>query len=162
MILQNHGFVLHSLDPGGSVIRELQRSGYELELEVLNARENWAEILTSTSNPAVLQLQGLQNCTLVAQLSKLIATELHENWRVLKHHIPIEEHSNDNEQHVVDPQTDFGRHIVRRARATVGSHSDRQDSDCKGREHADCAKRKGKKEETDKWFLSYVSVIFMD
>ena len=145
-----------SLDPGGNVTRELRRRGYELELEVLNAREHWTEILASTSSPAVLQSQGLQNCTIVAHLSRLVATELLENWRVLKHHISIEDHSSEISQHAVDPHTDFGRHIVRRA--AVGSRSDGHNSDCHGREHADCNKRKREKEEADEWFLNYVSV----
>ena len=153
-------FVSHihvfSLHPDKRVMEELHRRGYELELEILNAREDWADILTTTSDPAVLQSLGLANCTLVAHLPQLIASELQENWRVLKHHISIKGHNEfvslNNEQ-VIDPQRTFLKHLVRRALNPQSSKAD-----CHGREHADCVKNKKKEEDANEdWFQSYVS-----
>lgn len=153
-------FVSHihvfSLHPDEHVMEELHRRGYELELEILNAREDWADILTTTSDPAVLQSLGLANCTLVAHLPQLIASELQENWRVLKHHISIKGHNEfvslNNEQ-VIDPQRTFLKHLVRRALNPQSSKAD-----CHGREHADCVKNKKKEEDANEdWFQSYVS-----
>ena len=147
-----HVFSLH---PDEHVMGELHRRGYELELEVLNAKEDWTDILTTTSNSAVLQSLGLANCTLVAHLPQLIASELQENWRVLKHHIPIKGRNvfaSLNKKQVVDPQRAFLKHLVRRA---VNPPSDR--ADCHDREHADCAKNKKKEEDAnDEWFQCYV------
>lgn len=153
-------FVLHihvfSLHPDEHVMGELHRRGYELELEVLNAREDWADILTTTSDSAVLESLGLSNCTSVAHLPQLIASELQENWRVLKHHMPIKGHNEFaslNKEQVVDPQRAFLKHLVRRA---VNPPSDR--SDCHDRKLADCAKNKKKEEDAnDEWFQCYVS-----
>ncbi len=108
---------------GVSYLQELYSNGDNHRLEVLHSSATseavTVEFITSISSSPELEQMGLRNCTLLAKMEDLIASELARNWHTLKHHVQDDFRLPDKLRGVINRQKtsieEFEHNVLRRS-----------------------------------------------
>ncbi len=108
---------------GVSYLQELYSNGDNHRLEVLHSSATseavTVEFITSISSSPELEQMGLRNCTLLAKMEDLIASELAGNWHTLKHHVQDNFRLPDKLRGVINRQKtsieEFEHNVLRRS-----------------------------------------------
>ena len=151
----------------------LRTQGHQHHLEILKQGGSWVDLLTSKNSTSKLHLLGLTDCFPLANLKDLLATELQQNWRTLRHHnlhpswqnIPRDPSESTHPSGLTEEvRENYERQSGSRVQANVGDHKLLK----RDTESVEAATEKCKDPEacggqsdsasSDQWFAHYVSL----